>query len=84
MKDFCLPSPPGLHRDSSEATVPRLSHSCRVPTSSAAVSLVYHGVFDFPQGARNALLACTQIPELVSPAVNDVVAASRASAMAHP
>jgi hypothetical protein len=84
IKDFRLPSPPGLHRDSSEASVPRLSHSCSVPTSPAAVSLVHHGIFDFPQGARNALLACTQIPELVSSAVDDVVAASRTSAMAQP
>ena len=42
-KDFFLPSPPRLHRHESEAAVPRLSRSRRVPNFTAASH-----AFDFP------------------------------------
>jgi hypothetical protein len=84
IKGFCLPSPTRLHCDSSEASMPRLSHSCHAPTSSAAVVITHHGLVNFPQGLSSALLTCTPTPQLLSPAVKDLVAAPRSSAMAPP
>jgi tRNA-splicing endonuclease subunit Sen54 len=55
-KDFLLPSPPGLHSDSSEASFPCLSRSCLVPSSAAAVHSVVVG---FPPSTRRVLLADT-------------------------
>ena len=77
--DFRLPSSTWLHSNSSETSFPFLSRSCCVPIFTPVI----HGV-DFPQGVRRALLTGTQIPELVSRAVNHLVAASRPSAMASP
>ena len=77
--DFLLPSPPRLHSDSSEASFPRLSRPCSILCFTAPA----YG-FDFPPGAHCAVLAGTQILQLVSTTVNNLVAASRAPAMASP
>ena len=78
-KDILVPSPPGLHSSPSEASFPRISCSCRVPDFTAVV----HSD-NLPPRARRALLADTQILELVSPAVNNLVAPSCAPAMVPP
>jgi hypothetical protein len=58
-KDFLLSSPPGLHSDSSEASFPCLSRSCRVPSSPAAAAAAHSVVVDFPPSTRRVLLADT-------------------------
>jgi len=82
--DFLLPSLPGLHShgDSSKASFPRLSRSCHVPSSAAIVAHII--VVDFPQGTRRALFTDAQITQLISSAVDNLVAACRAPAAMGP
>jgi hypothetical protein len=78
-KDIRLPSAPGLHCNSSKASFPRLSCPCRIPNFTAVI----HS-FNLPPNFPRTLLSYTQVLQLVSPAVHELVASSYAPAMAPP